>query len=416
MPKGGRWKWYTEGEGGRDWQPMTTMLKHLQTEADSYHLGEWKKRCVLVGAAMREDIRLGAQAIGPAPWSKEDKDTLSSLAYKALEAGKGEDGATLGTAMHTATERVDFGEDVLTVAAAFPPVYRKSLQAYEHLVRVNGWEVVEVERTVRMSELGVAGTFDRIYRIPGYGLVIGDVKTEGAPLLNLMKIGAQLGGYANGDAMWSPGDGWAVLDGEPINLDVGVLVHVRDGEAVPYLLDLRKGYEAAKAAAAQRDRSKSAKTALGSTGCWAAPMPVKLPAPAELLTAAAVRADYANPARPEIPVGGQVEVGGITFTKIADPVDAAFGTPPAVTDTAAHEAAQFAEKWRAVVHMIWTADNRNELAGIYDGALAGGVPWAGPVAQAGEARLRIVECVQRAMHSPANSVRCACGWTREVRP
>jgi len=402
---------------------MTTMLKHLQTEADSYHLGEWKKRCVLVGAAMREDLRLGAQAIGPAPWSKEDKDTLSSLAYKALEVGKGEDGATLGTAMHTATERVDAGEDVLEVAKAFPAVYRRSLQAYEHLVRANGWEVVEIERTVRMSELDVAGTFDRVYRIPGYGLVIGDVKTEGSPLLNLEKIGAQLGGYANGDAVWSPVMmAWVSIEkllAGSINRDVAVLVHVRDGEAVPYLLDIRKGYAAARSAAAKRDQSKSAKIALGSAGCWAAPMPVKLPAPAELLTAEAVRADYANPARAES-VTVRIEPDpprgsfGAMVASMADPVDAAFGTPPPVTDTTSFTPE--AEPWRRVVREIWLADSRAELSGCFELASALLVQWVGPVAQAGEARLRIVECVQRAMHSPATTAKCACGWTREVRP
>lgn len=425
MPKGGRWDWYREGDGGRDWQPMTTLLKQIDT--DRYNLDLWLQQNILIGTALREDVRLGAAAIGKRPakpldFTKDQRKTLNSLVKTAAKAAVSEDGATLGTAMHDATERVDRGEDVLSVSTMFPPVYRASLQAYEALVRLNGWEVVEIERTVRMTELDAAGTFDRLYRIPGYaGLVVGDVKTEGAPLLNLLKICAQEGGYANGDAMWEPGTGWVPIDHgglEAINRDVGVLVHVRDGDAVPYLVNLRAGYEAAKAAAAQRDRLKAAKRELGTAGCWAAPMPVKRPAPAEALVAEAVRNDYANPARPDYAVGDTVTVGGLPFIKHADPfgasVDVAFGTPPAVTDTATFR--QDAEPWRNLVAVIWQADTREDLAVTWQTAGEVGVPWVGAVKQAGEARLRQIDCPHRALHSPATTSKCACGWTREVRP
>lgn len=384
MPKGGRWNWYQDGPGGREWRPMTSLLKDSLGES-SYALEAWKMRGVLLGTAAREDIRTAALAEG----ADGDKRTLDRLANDALDASKSSDGGRLGTAMHTITERIDAGEDVLKVTAGLPPEHRASAQAYEALLRLNEWEVVEQERTVRMSELDVAGTFDKLYRVPGYGLVIGDVKTEKDPLLNLQKIGAQMGGYSRGDAMWGP-SGW-----EPssylaeMNQHVGIIVHVRNGDAIPILIDLSRGYAAALSARDNLRRSQEAKRKPGAEGAWAYPMTVKR-MPAQTLTAEAVTRGY----------GRNLD--------IADPVDAAFGTLAAVTETADLSL----PTRQMLIERIWEAPTREVLGALYEWAEEKGVPWRGPVEQAGAARLRIVECVQRELH--VTGAKCACGWIPSV--
>lgn len=380
MPKGGRWGWYQDGE--REWRPMTSLLKDSLGES-TFQLEAWKMRGVLLGAAMREDLRTAALAEGVGG----DTKTLNRLANAALDASKESDGATLGTAMHTICERIDAGEDVHKVTAGLPPEHRASAQAYEALLRLNGWEVVEQERTVRMSELDVAGTLDKVYRIPGYGLVIGDVKTEKRPELNLQKIGAQMGGYSRGDATWIPGIGWVTPDWvRNVNQDVGVIVHVRNGDAIPILIDLRRGYAAALSARDNLRRSQEAKKSYGVEGAWAVPMTVKRPAPAETLVAEAAARGY-----------GRVDV---------DPVDAAFGTPAAVVDTTPDA--------KMLIERIWQAPTREVLGALYEWATEKGVPWRGPVEQAGAARFRQVECPQRELH--AGPGKCACGWTASVMP
>lgn len=386
---------YIEGEGRPSWQRLTNMLRNIET--DTYHLDQWKLQNVLVGTALREDVRVAAAAIGkrpakPAKYSSDDKNTLNTLIKTASAAAVSEDGASLGTAQHTACDRVDSGEPIADVIRHLPYPYNANTQAYEALLRLNGWEVVAMERTVRMTALGAAGTFDRVYRIPGIGLVIGDEKTEESPMLNLLKITAQLSGYANSDAVWDADIGewvdWTeVIGDEPLNRDLAVVVHIRDGDAVPYFVNIRNGYEAALAAAAQRDRLAASKVRLGERGCWAAPMPnIVRPKPGELITEAAVirlRDQEYAPMPPER-------------------AEAILSTPE--------------ERQRQLIEALWQAGSLAELARIYDfnAALPTPVPWVGPVAMAGAARQRIIDCPQRVGHGGVGVLKCACGWTPAV--
>lgn len=446
MPKGGRWSWYQEGDGGREWQPMTNLLKKIDTE--TFNLDTYKIVNAMVGTALREDIRVGAAAIGkrpakPARYSAEDNKTLKSLANLAQKAAVSEDGGVLGTAQHTACDRVDAGEPVLDVIRHLPYPYNANVQAYEALIRLNGWEVVEMERTVRMPELDAAGTLDRIYRVPGYGLVIGDEKTEEEPLRNLLKISAQLAGYANSDAVWVPagvGNGvWApweqVLKGEKINRDVAIVVHIRDGEAVPYLVDIKKGYRAALRAAAQRDDVRDSSIGLGAPGAWAFPLSVQTPRAGELLGAAV--ADKAAHAEP-LPVGSVVDVGDLRFTKHAEfPTGAELvgghGPLPGVAPDGCnvlpngdcvspgpcvHTPPVDLELRGKLIDAIWRSEELANLAAVYEvnAGLPAPVPWTGPVAMAGEGRKRIIECPQRSMHDPTTTAKCACGWVRGTLP
>lgn len=450
MPTTGRWGWYKDHEGVER-QRMSKLLEHIDT--DRFYLDRYKTGQVVIGMASRDDLIVAAKAIGrPGKdgFTRSQKDQIYAIAAKADEAAKDSDGAVTGTAVHTLTERLDRGEPLADVIAGMPYPWNASLQAYEALRRLNGWQSVEIERTVEIEELDVRGSFDRIDYVPmiheligasecqyghdvGYhheadeeygGLpVIVDVKTEEKPWLNGIHIAPQLAGYSRARKMWRPDNGGEYVPMPCVRQDVGVVVHVRDGDAVPYFVNLHEGWEAVVAAAQQRDRQKRAKLALGVRGAWFAPLPnVKRPAPAQLAVEAAVMRDEQAAARD----------AGVVLSLLppADrAIDAAFNTPPPVTDTTAlpvlgttvapaPAADVEASHRKFLIEQVWLCDSRDMLAALYASQQEIGfpVPWSGAVAMAGEARLRIVECVQRSMHSPATTAKCACGWTRDVRP
>ncbi len=467
MPTDGRWGWYRDHEG-REFQRTSALIKRVET--DDYYLELWKKRQVLIGAARRDDIVTGVKAMKPHPvtgWSDAQKSDLNKLVKTAEEAAKDTDGAVLGTATHTLTERLDRGEPLDDVVSGLPAQIERDVRAYEALIRLNGWRSIEIERTVINDEIHVAGTFDRITRIPTLRQLLGpatcqheghdhsgpqdndlpvimDVKSERSPEKNGLHIGPQLAIYARARRMWLPEGRY--VDAPCVRQDVAVAVHVRDGHATPYFVDIRSGWTAALAARAQNEREKAAKA-------WLAPMPgIREPAPMEIGQAVAVSQDYGNPDRPpatgalvmpplpgaatvvreevavqvapgvvawqptaaqerhypgelgDLAVGTQVEVAGIGFTKI-DTMDNVVA-PGALDDVD-----------RQAIDTVWSATDLGGLARafeIYAGTV--GREWRGRIAEAGAARRAQIECVQRVTHGAPGDLKCACGWTKGILP
>lgn len=355
MPTDGRWNRYRDHEGN-EFQRVSTLIKKVET--DRWHLDQWMKRQVLVGAGRRDDLVLAVKSMRPDPvygWTDRQKQEINKLVEKAEEAAKDLDGAITGTAVHTLTERLDRGESLDSVIRGLPAQAEADLRAYEALIRLNDWQVIEIERTVVNDDLSVAGTFDRVYVIPGLSALLGpgdcqyrhgdhgpggpmgelavtgDVKTEKDPLKNGLHIGPQLAIYSRARRMWLPmaaqvGSSATYVSAPCVRQDVAVVVHVRNGHAVPMFVNLTDGWEAALAAKEQAGREKQAKM-------WLVPMPnIKEPAPAEILTATAVSRQYADPNRPgpgqalpaltmpipEYKVGDTVTVDGVQFTKHAE--------------------------------------------------------------------------------------------------
>lgn len=426
MPTTGRWGWYRDADGVEK-QRMSSLLKHVET--DTYSLDLWKKRQVLVGAATRDDLVVAAKAIGrpgSEGFTKEQKGELNKLVRIAEEAAKDTDGGILGTALHTATERLDRGEPLSSIQLPYP--YSASLAAYEALRRMNGWQSVEIERTIELPDLEVRGTFDRVDLVPGLAELLGpgvcqygdecgghdelpvivDVKTEAEPWKNGLHIAAQEAGYSRARRMYRPEEG-RYVDAPCVRQDVGIVVHVRDGDAVPYFVDLAEGWEAVLAAVEQRERVKRAKRDLGVRGAWLAPVPgVKRPIAAGIVAAGVAREAEQ---RREMPVGTVLEVGGVTFRKERS-IDEAFPLPPVdqrvgVVGTG--------EEFTNLIATIWQADSVEQLGSLWQVWTSAGGIWSGPVAMAGDARRRQIECVQRAGHAKG-VIKCACGWTPAVRP
>lgn len=238
-----------------------------------------------------------------------------------------------------------------------------------------------------------------------------------------------------------------------VRQDVAVVVHVHAGAATPYFINLREGWEAAEAAYAQINREARAKRALGRPGAWFAEVPgvKRAPAPtaAEVATAAAqVASDRGGQRclvcqqavqpgdencrkcgnRVSLPAATAVAGAGVTQQSYRRPdglVDwkpageAPIGTVATVAgvefvkvDTTENVAQLGAldEVDQGAIRVIWQASTLEALAVVYDTYTGPqvGRPWSGRVAEAGAGRRKMIECVQRALHSGGG--RCACGW------
>jgi hypothetical protein len=446
-------------DGTETWQRMSTLLKNLKTMADSEQLIDWKLRQVAIGMSKRPDLVLGVAAAvqldpetGKLTW--DAKKTINSLCKQAGQAAGNSAGSNSGSAMHTATERLDLGDSIEAIGLPYP--YSADLQAYATLKKAMGlsFRPEHIERSVRNTELGIVGTYDRFGScsllvergmLAEDELICVDVKTEKDPLLNLIHIAPQLAGYANADAQFVPDPEparAAAMAGRVATMDeltaghyedmpkvsksVGLVIHIRDGRATPLLVNLTEGWEAAKAAAAQRERVKRSNIKLGEPGCWAMPLDVPLPATAAIVQQAAEKELAAARARvePEYAVGDTVTVAGVPFTKHADlpTVEQALAAVPATVSPAgtAQVAVRGSDgmvRWEDVpaadpvrqqlIAAIAEADSLPRLAELYELATGNGVTWDGEVAAAGTHRGAIVSCVQRDLHTHGV---CACGW------
>ncbi len=165
----------------------TTVIKAAD---DMYNLGEWQKGNVALGLARRSDLLALAASLKPG-----DK-SLKTLVKAAEEAGGGSAKANLGTALHGFTEMVDWGRPLTDV----PEAHRGDIRAYvEALARYRLTVVpAAIERITMTAEWdGIAGKFDRIYRLHDGTYAIGDVKS-GKVGYDPKVMFAQMAVYARG--------------------------------------------------------------------------------------------------------------------------------------------------------------------------------------------------------------------------
>lgn len=438
MPTTGRWDRYRDHEG-KEFQRVSTLIKKVET--DRYNLDLWMKRQVLIGASLRDDLVLGAKAMKPHPvtgWSALQKKDLNKLVATAEEAAKAVDGAVVGTAVHTLSERLDRGEPIESVVAGLPAQAERDLRAYAMLIELNGWRSVEIERTVVNDELEVAGTFDRVYKIPaltdllgrGYcqhgcgvggegagnheredlNTVIGDVKTERSPDKSGLHIGPQLAIYARSRRMWLPEGRY--VDSPCVRQDVAVVVHVRDGHATPYFVNIAEGWDAALAARAQNEREKHAKR-------WLAPMPnIREPRPLEVAVRTSVNQAAAAPATLTLPpVPDQTAVTGADGLVRWQPTPITGVTASVTVDGQALPITirgALDEVDKQAIEAVWAAPDVEHLqrtTEIYTSKL--GRQLTGRVQEAAAARWQQLTCAQRLLHTVG---KCACGWVEGILP
>jgi hypothetical protein len=235
---------------------------------DQYGLGRWRMRQAVWGLSRRSDLHLAVQAIRTTDQGG-DRDRLDKLAEQALEAAESSAKATVGTALHALSERVDAGEEIPHVTGEA----RAALDAYVELTRE--FAILATETFVVCDDHQVAGTFDRLVapmvtmQTPCGGQIaageplIGDLKTSGTADYFGIKFAVQLAEYAHGVPFTIDAGrlDWSVFTGShPLpHPRWGLIVHVPSGNpdaAGLYWVDLAAGRELSDLAIRVRDERK----------------------------------------------------------------------------------------------------------------------------------------------------------------
>lgn len=207
---------------------------------DTYHLNKWRLRMAAIGFGKRTDLYALAASLGA-----DDKRGLDKLCDDAVEAGQGASRASIGTALHGFTERYDRGETIQP-----PSPWDLDLAAYaaemqrQRIVTHPWW----VERVLYHPDLLIAGTCDRLVRVPGFDLpLIADLKTGDS--LYMDEIALQLALYARAPYWYDPASD-TFGETPPIDQASALVVHLPAGAAACtlHVVDVAAGWEAVQLA------------------------------------------------------------------------------------------------------------------------------------------------------------------------
>lgn len=207
----------------KSWQRVTNFIKLTE---DQYHLELWKRRNVAKGVAMLAATRppsflteLAASNV------REDKDRLNNIASRAQAEADAWKMAEEGTALHKSAEDVDHAGGDLNRA---PEHHRAKVRLYLDALAVNGVHVVPelIERVTVSEHYGVAGKFDRIFRLADGTYVLGDLKTGDSLDFGMASIAAQLDCYKDGVNTTGIFDGQRYRQDIKVREDFGIVVHL----------------------------------------------------------------------------------------------------------------------------------------------------------------------------------------------
>jgi hypothetical protein len=228
------------------WTRVTTFAK---TISDTYHLDAWRRRTMLAGLLARPDL------LAEASYLDRDKRALNALCEQAMEAGGASDGRRWGTLMHEVTEQADRGE-----MAEVPVEMVGDFLAYQRALTEGGILILSdyIERRVVVPGLGVAGTLDRIVRMPDGSMRIADLKTAADMSYSWLETSIQLACYASADHLWVE-DSLTYEAMPDIDRSTGLIIHLPAGrgECALYDLNLDAGRSAAAIVQTVRNLRKS---------------------------------------------------------------------------------------------------------------------------------------------------------------
>lgn len=193
---------------------------------------KWKARQVAYGMGQRRDLVMAAAATDPA-----DKKALGSIAEQAEAAAGSSAAATIGTAVHALTERIDHGKPL----GAVPHEAEADLAAYQAATQGIEWLGIEAFRV--HDDWKVAGTADRIGRDAHGRVRIYDIKTGSIDFPH--KMAMQLAMYARSLPYDIPTDQRGI-DVSPIDLNTGIIIHLPAGQGICnlYEINIMKGWGA----------------------------------------------------------------------------------------------------------------------------------------------------------------------------
>lgn len=236
--------------GGTTDVPYTRATTMAKTISDTFALNQWGKRMVAKGLTLRPDLRALVAAT-----PLEDSQTLNKACDDAEAAAGAKVLANLGTARHSLTEMYDRGQPL----PPLEPQEEADLAAYRTVLAEAGIEVLPdmIERSVFRPDFTVAGTLDRIVRMPDGTLRIADLKTGKDLSYGWGEISIQLAIYQG--AEWGYNYQTVKWFAMPVtDPDVGLVIHlpVGKGEATLYDVNLRAGRAGLELAHQVRDWRK----------------------------------------------------------------------------------------------------------------------------------------------------------------
>lgn len=227
-PNGGKPTAYTR---------CTTFVSAVE---DTYNLARWQQRMVALGLADRRDLQLAVAA------HREDKEKLNAICEQALEAAKGNAGATTGTALHAITETHDRGLEV----GNLPEEAAADLDAY--VKATSELTAVMIEHFMVQDPLKIGGTPDRVVKYRGKRY-IADLKT-GSIDYGCLKIAAQLAVYAR-SRPYDVATGTR-LEPHGADLERGIVIHLPagTGKCTLHWVDLKAGWQIVQLARDLREK------------------------------------------------------------------------------------------------------------------------------------------------------------------
>jgi len=261
---------------------ITRTTTFNKAASDRTALTDWGKRNVLVGASLRPDLVLKAHGLDVAA----DKAQLAALVEQLEDAAGAKVSASIGTAIHALTEKIDRGEINLTDV---PAAYQGHVLSYLEALEEAGLQVVPdlIEQTIFFPKYGgVAGKFDRVLHHPASdSYFMGDLKTGKTMSYGWDEIECQeyvyatgynrFGTYVRGDAADGSLDYWEAPKCH-VREDMGVVMWLpvqgpEAGRCRLLMTDLKRGKRQAKLCGLVREaRANKPKPEL-----WATPVPVR---------------------------------------------------------------------------------------------------------------------------------------------
>lgn len=251
-----RWKRYlvVPPEGGKPtgYTRATTVAGTLD---DGNGLTPWKATATMVGALRRPGLHARWQALiseHPDPWyaTADSKAACKKLVEECAEAGGTTDRADLGNALHAIVEQQLTG----ITPSGLQPSIAADLAAFNSATTHAGLVFARnlIETTVVLDEWKVAGTADMLrVTVPGYGDLIGDLKTGANLDFSMQKITVQEAIYAHANNVYRQGP---AADGSQderspmpnVSQTHGLVIHLPAGEArcTLHIIDLEAGWEA----------------------------------------------------------------------------------------------------------------------------------------------------------------------------
>jgi hypothetical protein len=238
----------TPVDGGKPvgYTRVTTLAKTLD---DGGGLIPWKATATIVGAMRRQGLFARWQALASKaegdPWyhSADTKKEAKRLVEECAEAGGSTDRADLGTALHAIAEQADAGLPV-----HIQPGLQADLDAYHATLKAAGVEILPdwMERFVVLDDWKIAGTFDRMVRMPDGRLLIADLKTGADLKYSWQSIAVQIAIYAHGVDYDIPTGTRTPLPDHDITTGLVIHLPAGTGTCTLYEVDLEAGWEAAE--------------------------------------------------------------------------------------------------------------------------------------------------------------------------